>query len=395
MRLLLVLILLSFFSQSYPGDKEIFDGALQFYQSWVSPARGFSCPMYPSCSEYSKIAFLKKDPFSAFFLTIDRLNRCGHDVHQYVPLLATNMQSTLRYYDPVDSVDPVPALFYRTDELSWLSLRPYGSLIAVNHSITDSTEESKLFYFILRLYEAKEYDKASVEELRFLSYYPTSALREKIIALYLRTLIHLNDFEKLKATGLYYTREYTNANLMTSYLLGVGAYQSKNYSQTKHYLGNLINNTNDLNHSKALLYEGASAAKLYNWDKSIEYFSQVPSGSPERLKANEFIDLSVKGKNINLKSPFIAGVLGIIPGLGYLYDGYPITALSAFLVNGLLIGSSWWFSAEQNYFMFYLMSSVSVSWYVGNIVGSITAAEKANQVLLETHANLFRLDLEF
>ena len=40
------------------------------------------CPMYPSCSQYSKEAIIKYD-LLGILMTFDRLHRCSHDLDKY------------------------------------------------------------------------------------------------------------------------------------------------------------------------------------------------------------------------------------------------------------------------------------------------------------------------
>lgn len=52
---------------------------LKLFQQTVSKADGNRCPMYPSCSHYSSLAFERYNPITAWILTADRLLRCGRD----------------------------------------------------------------------------------------------------------------------------------------------------------------------------------------------------------------------------------------------------------------------------------------------------------------------------
>jgi putative component of membrane protein insertase Oxa1/YidC/SpoIIIJ protein YidD len=72
---------------------------LNFYRAYISPAKGFHCPMYPSCSSYGKEAFSRHNPLVAFWKTSARLTRCGHDPERYGVVA---VDGVLRYYDPVD-----------------------------------------------------------------------------------------------------------------------------------------------------------------------------------------------------------------------------------------------------------------------------------------------------
>ncbi|GMI30295.1 hypothetical protein TrCOL_g5532 [Triparma columacea] len=66
--------------------------SLKFYKSVISPILPPSCRFLPTCSEYSKEAFVKFGPQKGFVLTAWRLVRCspiggkGYDPPQWPPV---------------------------------------------------------------------------------------------------------------------------------------------------------------------------------------------------------------------------------------------------------------------------------------------------------------------
>lgn len=66
---------------------KIFIILINFYQKYISPLKGPSCRFYPTCSEYSKEAFVKYGFFKGLILTIKRVSKC-HPFHKggYDPL---------------------------------------------------------------------------------------------------------------------------------------------------------------------------------------------------------------------------------------------------------------------------------------------------------------------
>ena len=54
----------------------------RLYKSLFSNIDGNHCTMYPSCSRYGRDSFIKHKLWG-FFLTADRLVRCGHDLKYY------------------------------------------------------------------------------------------------------------------------------------------------------------------------------------------------------------------------------------------------------------------------------------------------------------------------
>ena len=77
---------------------------LNIYQKWISPIKGNTlCPMYPSCSQYSKIAFDKYSEMKAFSMSCDRILRCGHELNLYKQI---QVNDRIQFYDPVpENVD--------------------------------------------------------------------------------------------------------------------------------------------------------------------------------------------------------------------------------------------------------------------------------------------------
>lgn len=66
-------------SSSTPKASSTWNTSLKLFQMTVSKADRNRCPMYPSCSHYSRQAFERYNPITAWILTADRLLRCGRD----------------------------------------------------------------------------------------------------------------------------------------------------------------------------------------------------------------------------------------------------------------------------------------------------------------------------
>ncbi|HON32418.1 MAG TPA: membrane protein insertion efficiency factor YidD [Candidatus Syntrophosphaera thermopropionivorans] len=64
----------------------IIEYMVEFYQKAISPVKQQNCPMYPSCSNYGLEA-LEKYGLRGIFYTVDRLNRCGHDLQYYIKVI--------------------------------------------------------------------------------------------------------------------------------------------------------------------------------------------------------------------------------------------------------------------------------------------------------------------
>ena len=83
----------------YSSILEIYRGPLNH----LSAVRRGKCPMYPSCSEYSRLAIQKHGFAVGWAMTMDRLMRCCRDEIKLAPKIFIN--GDWRYYDPVESND--------------------------------------------------------------------------------------------------------------------------------------------------------------------------------------------------------------------------------------------------------------------------------------------------
>ena len=61
------------------------------------------CPMYPSCSEYSRQAVEKHGFTLGWTMAMDRLLRCGRDELKRVPTVLVDGE--LKYFDPLSAND--------------------------------------------------------------------------------------------------------------------------------------------------------------------------------------------------------------------------------------------------------------------------------------------------
>jgi len=69
----------------------------------LSAVKASECPMYPSCSNYSKECFEKHGFFTGWVMTCDRLMRCGRDELKLSPQAVVN--GRWKCYDPVGNND--------------------------------------------------------------------------------------------------------------------------------------------------------------------------------------------------------------------------------------------------------------------------------------------------
>ena len=112
------------------------DDYIGFYQDFLSSQKNSRCAMYPSCSQYGKMAFKNFTFPKAITLTCDRIIRCSHDARYYDITYQSGNRSLIDY--PQDNF-PTQIIHNRyqaphTDILKWRSDRD-SNILFINQLI--------------------------------------------------------------------------------------------------------------------------------------------------------------------------------------------------------------------------------------------------------------------
>lgn len=122
-------------------------------------------------------------------------------------------------------------------------------------------------------------------------------------------------------------------------------------------------------------------------EANINKISNVRAGEYSRNRVNETIDSLRKTKK---KSPTLAGLYAIFPGMGFLYCERYQDALVSFLLNTSLILAAHESFDNGNPALGGAIAFIEAGFYGGNIYGSISSAHKFN--LLAHKRNLELLE---
>ena len=86
--------LLHLLSENVGAQFFAFDGMVNI-KNYLGKIKGSYCPMYPSCSEYGRLA-ISENGFLGIIKTFDRLHRCSHDLENYDVII---FDGEMRYLD--------------------------------------------------------------------------------------------------------------------------------------------------------------------------------------------------------------------------------------------------------------------------------------------------------
>jgi len=83
------------------------------------------------------------------------------------------------------------------------------------------------------------------------------------------------------------------------------------------------------------------------------------------------------------KKPWLGGVLGIIPGLGFMYSGEYANGVRSMILNGLFIWGMVETGRRDQWGAFAAITFFELTWFSGSIYGGIDSAERYNQRRLD------------
>lgn len=379
----------------YPFHRPITNGAITLYQKLISPARGSSCPMHPHCSQYSREAFANYNPIRAYVMTADRLLRCGHDLNQYRP---TSVDGQPRYFDPIAVAQAFGGrtIFASTtgDSEPADDTNIESQLSAERAASGSGISDSLLFNFASQLQTDGDYERAVTEYLRLVSYYPNSrySARAKVAAV--QCYHAAGSYPQAVAYGESLLLENSDATVVDQikFLVGVSNFKTGDLELALSSFTELAESAGDFR-EKGVMAQGLTHAHLHDWTAAARSFETIDDASELSMKARGCARLSLEGADLGYKNPNVAALLAIVPGLGYLYDGYYSTALSALLVNGLFMWSAYEAYRQDHNVLGATLTMFGIGWYAGNIYGSAYSAVRQNDK--RRHDHLLKFDLGF
>jgi hypothetical protein len=92
------------------------------------------------------------------------------------------------------------------------------------------------------------------------------------------------------------------------------------------------------------------------------------------------VDHYAVGRN---RRPWVGGLLGLVPGLGYAYAGETGNALRSLFLNSLFIWGLVETAEDDQWAVFSVLAFAEFTWYSGSIYGGIDAAHRYNQRRLD------------
>ncbi|WP_256010414.1 membrane protein insertion efficiency factor YidD [Desertivirga xinjiangensis] len=352
----------SYSSEKIQTKESSTEDYIRFYQNYISEIRGQECPMYPSCSNFGLKSFKETNFLHAFLLTSDRLLRCGHDHKNYALTLQENGFKNIDF--PVYQQTPANLYFKRK-----------LPTFAYSDAQPDSSVKNTL---IKSLINDGLYHEAIIELKRIrLS---TGRLSEELFLNELICFNALGEFEKaLYSYEIHCSPEYKD-NPEVLYQIATIQYKLNNFQESLKIADRLERKPSDeFMKTKVALLKVSNYSQLHDWENSrstLQSLKGLPFPDKTRDGKISVLDASLPLKE---KKPAVAAAISIVPGAGYAYAGHRQTALSAFIINGLLTYATYSNFSKKNIGMGLLTGVFNLSFYIGNIYGASKSAQRYNQ----------------
>ena len=349
---------------------------LNIYQRYISGIKGSECGMTPSCSNYAIRAFKTFKPIKAFSMTTDRLVRCGHDHNYY------NLDINNKLYKAIDDI---------VDSNNQVDIRYKRFAFA-------DTSHIKYVKFVRYLMNKGFYNQAllKIQELIYDNNLTDTAAKREIYANYIRCLSAMDKLEEaIFEFEVSFPKEIKEDSLILLEI-AICHIQLKNYFKSHQILANAAKNSSDtVFHSRIAMLKAKVFTQEYKWQEAKESFMLIPKESFYKQQAEQNIIVLQSSQNLRYKKPVLAGILGIIPGCGYLYAGHKQTALSALIINAAFGYATYTSVKSKNYGVAALTGTLSLAFYVGNIHGSIKSAKRYNESKRQDLNNRVNVNFNF
>ncbi len=132
-------------------------------------------------------------------------------------------------------------------------------------------------------------------------------------------------------------------------------------------------------HSQAYFYAGISYIRLEQSEDALSCFRNISSESVFASRSTNYASILEEQTDYSRKDPLTAGLLGIVPGVGYAYTEHYGTALASLVLNGLLAWATIDAFHDGDTAAGITYSIFATGFYIGNITGSVQSANRYNE----------------
>jgi putative membrane protein insertion efficiency factor len=377
--------------------------AIRFYQKYISDLRYGSCRFDPSCSQYALEAIQDRGLFVGTSLAADRLVRCNGAAAGFY-----EMGTGGHLIDPVGGStfigqEPkVPAwLLPDFDDPSSMRVdifsggcidsstlerieeyAEFGDMLAETGDCWRATTEYKRIAHICGSLESLFWSQLKTARCLYIQQEWTEAAEEFLAATELARDQSQRDMSCFMAAACNFNAgNYARSRrILDRSKPGLGGPGGRMRAGSA---ASVYPDTDTLDTSGWLMLHGLCSMALGDWNIATDSFGQVsniPGKPPLRRRATYMAQTAREGPRIPRRSPVLASVLStVLPGSGQVYSGRLRDGLRHLLFNSLLWYQVYRLAEDENYTATYLVTSLALPFYVGNILGARQSADGFNR----------------
>jgi len=131
---------------------------------------------------------------------------------------------------------------------------------------------------------------------------------------------------------------------------------------------------------EALFLLGWARLGQRDWDSARSAFAEVATaGGARAAAAAQAIEHLERRGNFQQKSPVIAGLLSLIPGVGHMYLGQWAVGFAALFWNALFVFATGYSIWTQEWGVAAVLGVFELSWFSGTMFGALNGAFRYNQ----------------
>jgi tetratricopeptide (TPR) repeat protein len=130
---------------------------------------------------------------------------------------------------------------------------------------------------------------------------------------------------------------------------------------------------------QALYLSGCARLKIGEVKSARAAFENISNDHQLAERGRWLSEQMVRAEDLPEKSPVLAGLLSIVPGLGHIYLGEYAVAFTALCWNGLFGFATYDGFRRGHYGVGALLAAMELLWYSGTIYGAVSGAHRYNR----------------
>ncbi len=254
--------------------------------------------------------------------------------------------------------------------------------------------------FAEHLYSERDFYRAITEYKRFLFEHPDSGRAGWVRLRIGQSYLAGRKYEAARALFAGLRDSAPDGELRGAAALARSFYLDGRLQQSLGVLEDLLPASSDASfHGAAWYLAGCAHLRAGSLDSARAAFGLIRANHDLAERAGLLLARIHEGEDLPEKSPALAGLLSIVPGMGHFYLEEYSTGLTALAWNGMFGYATYEAFRHRKWGVGVLLAALELLWYSGTIYGAVSGAERHNRDAvfnyIDTLDRLAGLDVDF